>query len=367
METTEVLVVGGGPAGSTCAAQLRQAGLDVQLMDSHRFPRHKPCAGWITPEVCELLDLDLTDYRSGRVLQEIRGFQTGLIDGALTETHYGSIVSYGILRSEFDHYLLQRSGVRLILGESMTSMERSAGYWIVNGHIRARIVVGAGGHFCPVARHLGASIGHEEVVAAQVAEFALGLQESNECTLKPGIPALLFCRDMKGYGWVFRKGNYINVGLGRLDNRDVGRYAREFCTLLKRKGFLPERSSVQLRGHAYRLFQISGGRRLVDDGVLLIGDSAGVAHAPSGEGILPSIKTGCMAADAIVSAHGDYRREKLASYSARLASHFGNGNGNYSDKTAFPGIKRIFIAHLFYSRYFTRNVVLDRWFLHAGR
>ena len=59
MECSDVLIVGGGPAGSTCARRLRTAGLDVLVLDQHGFPRPKPCAGWITPEVVLALEIDV--------------------------------------------------------------------------------------------------------------------------------------------------------------------------------------------------------------------------------------------------------------------------------------------------------------------
>ena len=61
----DALIVGGGPAGSTCARVLRQAGWHVIVMDRARFPRDKVCAGWVTPGVFRLLDLDPADYRAG--------------------------------------------------------------------------------------------------------------------------------------------------------------------------------------------------------------------------------------------------------------------------------------------------------------
>ena len=63
MDTCDALIVGGGPAGSTCAWKLRQAGLDVMVIDAGVFPREKLCAGWITPPVVAELDLDTEAYR----------------------------------------------------------------------------------------------------------------------------------------------------------------------------------------------------------------------------------------------------------------------------------------------------------------
>ncbi len=70
----DVLIVGGGPAGSTCARELRIAGWDVVVADRARFPRDKVCAGWLTPRVFQLLELDPEEYRAtGLTLQEISG------------------------------------------------------------------------------------------------------------------------------------------------------------------------------------------------------------------------------------------------------------------------------------------------------
>src|SRR5215510_16190867 len=125
METCDVLIVGGGPGGSSCARRLREAGADVVVIDKAVFPRDKVCAGWITPQVVTDLDLDLDDYAKGRTLQAIRGFRSGVIGRSIdVTTKYDHDVSYGIRRCEFDHYLLERSNARLRLGESVAQVRR---------------------------------------------------------------------------------------------------------------------------------------------------------------------------------------------------------------------------------------------------
>jgi flavin-dependent dehydrogenase len=79
MDTCDVVIVGGGPAGSACAWGLRHAGLDVVIVDKAMFPRDKVCAGWITPQVLDDLEIDRTDYREGRAFQRITGFRVGVI------------------------------------------------------------------------------------------------------------------------------------------------------------------------------------------------------------------------------------------------------------------------------------------------
>jgi len=127
MERCDVLIVGGGPAGSSCAWALRNSGLDVVVMDRIAFPRDKVCAGWITPAVIEGLNLDIEIYRQQHVFQPITGFRVGLIGGPMHETQYDHTVSYAIRRCEFDDYLLRRSGARLRLSEPLKNFGTQPG------------------------------------------------------------------------------------------------------------------------------------------------------------------------------------------------------------------------------------------------
>jgi flavin-dependent dehydrogenase len=98
VETCDALIVGGGPAGSSCAWKLRQHGMAVTVLDKAPFPRNKVCAGWITPAVVHALQLDTGAYAGERVLQPITAFRTGLIHGREVETRYPATVSFGIRR-----------------------------------------------------------------------------------------------------------------------------------------------------------------------------------------------------------------------------------------------------------------------------
>lgn len=152
MTRVDVAVVGGGPAGSSCAHDLARGGLQVLLFDQARFPRDKVCAGWITPDVFRSLSLDLEEYRRQRVLQPITAFRVGVMGRRLTQVTYGRPVSYGIRRVEFDAFLLQRAAVPVVEGQRVSAIERVSGRWVIEGQWAAKYLVGAGGHFCPPRR-----------------------------------------------------------------------------------------------------------------------------------------------------------------------------------------------------------------------
>ena len=364
-DTCDVLIVGGGPAGSTCARTLTRAGMDVVIMDKSTFPRDKVCAGWITPQVVEEVDLDVEDYRQGRILQPIDSFITGMGEQANASVSYGKVVSYGIRRCEFDHYLLERSGARLRLGDAWKSMERQGDRWLVNGEISAALVIGAGGHFCPVARFLGAHLGKEErAISAQEIEFELSDSQAARCAVTGERPELYFCDDLKGYGWCFRKGNFLNVGLGREGNHRLAEHVQTFARSLAAQGRIPADLPGKFKGHAYLLYAHAH-RPVIADGVMIIGDAAGLAYTQSGEGIRPAIESGLMAAANALAVNHDYRREQLAHYEAALRSRFGE-RGEAPALAMLPAKLRLGLARaLMQTQWFARNVVIDRWFLHS--
>jgi len=362
MQQADVIIVGGGPGGSTCAAKLSSGGLDVLIIDKAEFPRGKLCSGWITPGVLDDLQLDVEDYRRGRVFQSMSGFSIGTVGGKSVRIDYGRTVSYGILRRQFDDYLLRRCGARLALGEAVKSIERNDGGWIVNGQYRAPMLVAAGGHFCPVARLLGKSGQRGPAIAAQEMEIELTPAQESACQVAQVSPELYFCDDFLGYGWCFRKGNHLNVGLGRVVPRQLPQQVQDFYQWLKRQGRLPDDLPSSFPGHAYLTYE-QAARQLVAEGVVWIGDAAGLAHNESGEGIHPAIQSALMAAETLLAARGDYRLQTLEVYCRRLESHFGPRRAHVPPFRATSAFRRRVGHWLLRQRWFVRRVVLDRWFL----
>jgi geranylgeranyl reductase family protein len=360
MVQCDALIVGGGPAGSTCARALRLAGLDVIVIDRARFPRDKVCGGWITPEVFPLLDVLPAEYRAmGLTLQEITGFRTSLIGSGAIETRYASVVSYAIRRCEFDDFLLRRAGARVLDGTPLTTLRRRGDTWIANDCIETPVIVGAGGHFCPVARHLqGAGRADPQPVIAQEVEFGL---DGRPSSVASDTPELFFCRDLEGYGWCVRKDDYLNVGIGRRERGDFAAHVRDFMSFLVSSGRMPESARVALKGHAYHAMG-TGVRPLVGAGVLVAGDAAGLAYPESGEGIRPAIESGRLAASTLIAANGRYGLDGVMPYADALRAQ-------HRPPIRTPAPLRPFVTALgrtlLQSAAFTRHVMLDRWFLRA--
>jgi geranylgeranyl reductase family protein len=356
----DALIVGGGPGGSTAARLLGLAGWDVVVADRARFPRDKVCAGWLTPDVFPLLDLTPAEYQAtGLTFQEITAFRTSVMGGRAVETRYERIVSYAIRRCEFDNFLLQRAGVRRLEDTFVRTFRRDRDRWIVNETVEAPVVIGAGGHFCPVARHLRGDGESDRPIVAKEAEFPIG---SGATQVSGTTPELFFCRDLQGYAWCVRKGDYMNVGIGRRGNLGFGNHVRDFVAFLERQRIISDISDARWRGHAY-LGSGLGPRPVIGPGVLLIGDAAGLAYPESGEGIRPAIESGRLAAETLIAAGRQPGVRDLEPYAEALRRMHPVARENPAPVRALlAALGRILLG----SRTFTRHVVLDRWFLRAN-
>jgi geranylgeranyl reductase family protein len=167
----EVLVVGGGPAGSATALLLAQAGLDVVLLDAARFPRDKVCGEAISPGGCQLLDgLGVTTALRRAGARPVAGMRLTSPEGVSFEGVYdgGRASGFALDRRTLDAILLERAragGVEVHEGVAVTGLARE-GATVVGVRtggpgepprrvLRARLVVGADGRRSVVARTLG--------------------------------------------------------------------------------------------------------------------------------------------------------------------------------------------------------------------
>jgi flavin-dependent dehydrogenase len=154
------------------------------------------------------------------------------------------------------------------------------------------------------------------------------------------------------------------VGFGRFDARALPTATAAFVDFLKANRRVPDDASWRWRGHAY-LVASAPSRKAIDDGVMLVGDAAGLADPRSGEGIRPAIESGLMAASAILGAAGEYGRARLSSYAEQLRSTYGVGRAARGLSRVVPDRSASALGrYLMRNPWFARHVLLDRWFLH---
>ncbi|HEX2139026.1 MAG TPA: NAD(P)/FAD-dependent oxidoreductase, partial [Woeseiaceae bacterium] len=178
MQQADAVIVGGGPAGSTCAWKLKQAGLDVLVLDKVGFPRTKLCAGWVTPQVVDDLEIDVAHYPHRFLTFERLEFNWRRLK------FRKRTIQHSIRRFEFDDWLLRRSGAR-VLTHKVKRIEQRGERFVVDDRFECDYLVGAGGTSCPVYRHFF----HDESprdsslqIATLEQEFAYDW-ENEECKL----------------------------------------------------------------------------------------------------------------------------------------------------------------------------------------
>jgi flavin-dependent dehydrogenase len=200
---------------------------------------------------------------------------------------------------------------------------------------------------------------------AKEAEYVLPGSSRAACKVHPGTAEIYFTADLLGYGWCVRKKNVMNVGLGRLGRRlsrsDVDAFA----------GYVGAARGVEpppvesWRGHAY----LAGAARSVKrsaEGIVVIGDAAGLASDRSGEGIGPAVESAIIAADVIADAGGDSSAARLARYDAIVARRWQQRSPVDALVNVMPpALTRALVGRLLRTRSFVEGIVLNRWFLHA--
>lgn len=307
MRQADVIVVGGGPAGSTCAWKLRQSGLDVLVLDRADFPRTKLCAGWITPQVME--DLDLTESSYPHRFLTFRRLEFNWRGWSFKK----KTTQHSIRRYEFDHYLLRRSGADVVKHKVRSIEPQGAGFTI-DRRFSCDYLVGAGGTACPVYKQLFHPFSPRKKtlqIATFEHEFPYDWQDE-ECRLwffEDGLP---------GYSWYVPKADgYLNVGLGgkaetmKAKSMRVQTHWEKFVVRLKDRGLI-DGAAMQPSGYSYFLRGRVGTVR--SGNAFITGDSVGLASVDMGEGIGPAVRSGILASQAIVG-QSEYTLERLERYS----------------------------------------------------
>ncbi len=303
----ETIIVGGGPAGSSCARELIKARRDVLILDKSDFPRLKPCAGWITPAVFRDLQTKPASYPHlirpvNRMIFSIFGKKFPL-----------KTRQYGVRRIEFDEWLLKRSEAP-VRRHAVKDIRIENDEYIIDDTYRCKYLVGAGGTHCPVYEHFFAEIDPRDPVRRIITmeeEFSYDYTD-DRCYLwfmENGLP---------GYSWYFPKGNgYVNVGIGakygvlKSRNESIHQHWARLVTKLERLNLITG-YGFHPRGYTYYIRQKIRYPRIGN--ALITGDAAALATRDMGEGIGPAVKSGILAARSIIH-NTPYRLSAVNTYS----------------------------------------------------
>jgi len=373
VDDVDVIVVGAGPAGSTTAFYLAQAGLDVLILEKSRFPREKVCGDGLTPRAVKAL------VGMGLNISEQDGWvrNKGLrVIGAgkrleLPWPELTSFPGYGLVRTrhDLDEALARRAqqaGAKLLEGVTVTGpviddrtdritgviakAEGEQGQQSSPRVYTSRVVVAADGNSSRLSVSMGLRKRDDRPLGVAVRTYYKTPRHDDDY-LESWLDLWDGDRLLPGYGWIFGMGDGTsNVGLGLL-NTSAAFGHTDYHALLRRWlksmpaewGYTEENRTQPIRGAALPM----GFNRTphYHRGLLLAGDAGGMVNPFNGEGIAYAMESGEILARTVTQALARSRRAEieqvLAEYPRALSQAYG---GYYTLGRAF--VKAIGRPHL---------------------
>jgi geranylgeranyl reductase family protein len=298
----DVIVVGAGPAGASCARRTAELGLSTLVLEKTAFPRPKPCASGLSARALARLGSEVEPI----LHQSVDTIEIALGPGARLRWHGASTVLATTTRRELDTLLARRAeeaGALFEFGRAVSHVFPEGDTVCVSigrARVVSRFVVGADGPWSIVRRSIDVGAPRHGG-AIYVRAFP-----DDPGDLAPFGGAITFdiTAARRGYGWVFPKRDHLNVGVYR-----QAPLAGELRQLLE--SFLARREidSWRLEGpYAFPVPVATSAAGLGRGRVVLVGDAAGLTDPITGEGISHAVASGRAAAEAIAeavaSAHG---------------------------------------------------------------
>jgi geranylgeranyl reductase family protein len=332
----DLIVVGGGPAGSSAARRAGALGLQTLLLEKEQFPRYKACGGGVTDLALSYLGFALPFH-----LREATIFSTKVnFENHSIEYRGEKPLAFMVTRSAFDALLLDKAmenDVTARMGgkvEGLEQTERSVEVSVDGAVYEADYVIVAEGAQGTIKHGVRRRDRKDEYGICLVSEI---YNEDSPGEYRQDTIYVDFGIGGMGYGWVFPHAEYYSVGIGGLAST-LRQPKETMADFLDERGF---DANSRIKGH---LIPVGGVRRtLAGSRILLAGDAAGFLDPFTGEGIAYAIRSGQIAAEVICrSLSSSIDSDVLREYETICEREFGS-NLRYSLLLArmmhhFPGV-----------------------------
>ncbi len=305
--STDLLVVGAGPAGSATAITAARLGLRVTIVDKAVFPRDKACGDGLTAAALRLLERLGLELGALPTYASVRETVLVLPTGCritLPLPHDGEFAGI-VPRAELDVALVdvaRGAGATVRDGAALTALaddDEGISAELADGAtVRARWVVGADGHYSAVRRSLRPGGPPDLGAGTAFRQYFRGVDDPRVW--------VLFEKDLlPGYAWVFPlPGGRANVGFGMergpgVTGKMLNAKWRELLERPSMRAVLGDRAEPEEPHRAWPLPTDFRRADLAIGHALFVGDAAAVVDALTGEGIAQALETGMLAARAV--------------------------------------------------------------------
>ena len=287
MLTVDVLIIGGGPAGSSLGYSLQKAGLICCIVDKAAFPRKKLCGGLLTQKTADLIEDIFGDvsFPCEYTTKNIRLFLGNEnLSRVQTDSNF-----YLVNRVDFDFYFIrQYLGVGGILFDNTTvkkvNLETNSAMLSSREEIHYKVLVGADGANSQVRKYIDSKYRPN----AMCLEFDSPANEIGDEI------QVYFSTLRSGYGWCFPKKGYYTVGIGGeiKVNQDIKKSFKLFYRSINKTAGSENITGALIPFGRYVKVPCKGN-------ILLVGDAAGLVDPITGEGIYFAFLSAMYASEAI--------------------------------------------------------------------
>ncbi|HKO29644.1 MAG TPA: geranylgeranyl reductase family protein [Nitrospiraceae bacterium] len=311
-ERYDAIVVGTGPAGATAAYELSRAGLSVLAIEKYTHPRYKVCGGGLSVRIEQLLDpafKSVVEHTIFGIQFSYRGQDSVMIESP-------NPIAYMVMRDRFDHHLVQqarRVGTDIHEGESARSfhhVEDGVEVTTDRGRYHAQVLIGADGANSQVARNLFPG---RRLRCIPTLESEIEIGQGPQYPLQ-GKALIDIGAGSMGYAWIFPKQGRLSVGVGEFQSKPAS-LKNTFDRFVRGDKGLASLDVPKPVGHPLPLFssrtepyrQQEPGE-FVNGRALLVGDAGHLVDPLFGEGIYYAVRSGQMAATAVLDQLHDRNR-----------------------------------------------------------